>query len=277
MSVSPPTRLAAQSQQSVALLSGSTRSAGLAGAGVALPGDAGSVFVNPAALATIRHFAMEGSYEQYPAGTTLSSAAAAVRVGHFDYGIAAHALRPDAASGQPADVLALSALVFRFGMIALGTSLKYVRQGDAAPQVEAWAGDLGVTIALFDIFALGASRQNLGGDLGAGAHLPRSTRVGFTMNFVDPQGSARLLTTVEGQWEEGQSSVLVAGAEAGVIMGGGIGIIARVGVSGQSSSSVMSPLALGAGVAVGRLQLDYAYRSYDASGASHRFGVRWAR
>ena len=100
-------------------------------------------------------------------------------------------------------------------MIALGASVKYVREGDTAPQGESWAGDAGVAIALFDIFAIGASVQNLGGDLSTGADLPHRTRVGLTMNFVDPQGTARLCTTLEGQWPEGEASVVVAGAEGG--------------------------------------------------------------
>ena len=161
-------------------------------------------------------------------------------------------------------------------MIALGTSLKYVRQGAVAPQNETWAADAGVAIALFDIFALGVSVQNLDTKFGTGTRLPRRTRFGFTMNYVDPEGSARLLTTLEGQWLEGRSAVLVAGVEGGIVAGG-IGLIARVGVSGQSSSDA-SPVALGAGVALGRLQFDYAFRSYDApSGVVHRFGLRWAR
>ena len=278
LSASPPTRLPAQVAGDIASLSGSTRSAGLAGAGVALVGDAGSVFANPAAIASIRHLALEGSYEEYPAGATLSSAAAAVGFGPFAYGIGTHVLRPATELGRPTDVLALSAIVFRFGMIAVGTSVKYVREGLAVPQVEAWATDAGVAIALFDIFALGASVENIGGDLSAGAHLPRRTRFGFTMNFADPQGSGRLLTTVEGQWPEGRPSVIVAGAEGGMVTRGGIGLIARIGISGRTSSIDMSPLALGAGITLGRLRLDYAYRSTSTpSGAMHRLGVRWTR
>jgi hypothetical protein len=278
ISTYPPARLPAQVAGDVASLAGSTRAAGLAGAGVALVGDAGAIFANPAALASIRHLAVEGSYEEYPAGATLSSAAAAVGVGPFAYGVGAHVLRPASTTGQPSDVLAVSALVFRFGMIALGGSLKYVREGFAVPRVEAWGSDAGMAIALFDIFALGASVENLGGSLAAGAHLPRRTRVGFTMNFADPQGSGRLLTTIEKQWPEGRHSVLVAGAEGGMVTRGGVGVIARVGVSGQSSSIAMSPFAVGAGVALGRLQIDYAYRTYSApSGAMHRLGMRWTR
>jgi hypothetical protein len=273
MSAYPPTRLPAQAAAGVALLPGSARSEGLAGAGVALGGDAGSMFANPAGIARIHRYSLGASYEWYP-GVTLSSGAAALRVGRFDYGIGGQLLRP-AATESP-DLLGLSAIVYRFGMVAVGTSVKYVRQGPAAPQNEIWAADAGLAIALFDIFALGLSVQNLDIDSGAGAHLPRRTRFGITMNYVDPQGAVRLLTTLEGQWLEGRSAVLVAGAEGGIVLGG-VGVIGRVGVSGQSSSDA-SPIALGAAVSFGRLQIDYAYRSYDApSGVVHRFGLRWVR
>lgn len=270
----PPARLPAQAS-SIVSFPGSTRSAGLAGAGVALVGDAGAMFANPAAIATVRHVALDASFERFPLGTTLSSAAAAVRIARYNFGVAARVLRPSAASAQPTDLVLMSTLVFRFGMIAFAGSGKYVREGITTPQVVTYAGDVGVAMALFDILALGASVQNIGGDWGTGTHLPRRTRVGFTMNYVDPQGTFRLLTTLEGLWEVGRRSVIVAGAEGGVVTGGGIGIMARAGVSGQASD--LAPIALGAGIALGRVQLDYAYRSQDTpSGAVHRFGVRWA-
>src|SRR2546422_5152505 len=95
--------------------------------------------------------------------------------------------------------------------------------------------------------ALGASVQNIGGNRGGGARLPRRTRAGFTMNYVDPQGTFRLLTTVEGQWPEGYAAVLVAGLEAGVVARG-VGIVARVGATGHSAPSDASPVTVGGGV-----------------------------
>src|SRR5256712_9333555 len=70
--------LAAQSALNA--LPGSTRSAGLGGAGAALVGDAGALFANPAAIATVRRLAFEGSYEQYLGGTTRSAIAPAPKV-----------------------------------------------------------------------------------------------------------------------------------------------------------------------------------------------------
>src|SRR3989442_989160 len=140
---------------------------------------------------------------------------------------------------------------------------------------DAWAGDAGVAIAVFDIMALGASVQNIGGDRSGGARLPRRTRAGFTMNYVDPQGTFRLLTTLEGQWPEGHAAVLVAGLEAGVVARG-VGIVARVGATGHSAPSDASPTTVGGGVELGRLHVDYAYQGYDTPDAGGPpFGGGW--
>lgn len=277
LSVALPGRSSAQGEgEDVSLLPGSTRSAALAGAGVALVGDAASMFANPAGLATIRHAAVEASYARRPDGSTHSAAAAALRVGRFDYGAGALVLAPASGVSQPADVLGVSSLVFRFGLIALGASLKYVHQTVTGVAQDAWAGDAGMAIALFDIFALAGSVQNLGGDLGNGAHLPRRTRVGLTLNYVDPEGAVRLLTTLEGQWQTGQKAVLVAGLEGG-ITAGGIGILGRVGATGHAEPTTDSAISAGAGLELGRLHLDYAYLgSEGGSSGTHQVGVRWS-
>jgi hypothetical protein len=267
--------VAAQSEGGVAVLPGSARSAGMGGAGVALVGDAGSIFANPAGLATMRHAALEGFYERRPDDHTVSAAAGAVRVGRFNYGAGALLLSPASGHSQPSDVLALSTLVYRFGLIALGVSGKYVRQTVGGVEQDAWAGDAGLAIALFDIFALAASVQNIGGDLGDGTHLPHRTRVGLTLNYVDPQGSLRLLTTLEGQWQTDRSAVLVAGAEGG-IRAGGIGILGRIGATGQPEQSIESAVSFGGGLELGRVHLDYAYRGSDnPNGGTHQVGIRW--
>src|SRR2546425_3745764 len=110
--------LAAQSALNA--LPGSTRSAGLGGAGAALVGDAGALFANPAAIATVRRLAFEGSYEQYLGGTTFGAGAMALRVGRFDWGVGAQALGD--ASFSAADLLGVSSLVFRTGRLEEHTS-----------------------------------------------------------------------------------------------------------------------------------------------------------
>src|SRR5206468_808012 len=240
--------LAFQSEGSiVAVLPGSTRSAGLGGAGAALVGEAGAVFANPAGIATIRHLSIEGSYEPYLVGTAVSAAALALRVGRVTWGFGAQTLDygtepeivPDPATGgrrgmatgatfHPYEALAVSSLVVRRGFMAFGVSAKYSRQDIGAAVSDGWAGDVGIAIAIFDIAALGVSVQNMGGDVGAGGGLAGRTRAGLTLNYTDPQGVYRLLTTLEAQWTRDRSAVLIQGIEGGVVRNG-VGVLGRVG------------------------------------------------
>jgi hypothetical protein len=266
--------LSAQAGSVLALAPGSARAAGMGGAGAAIVGDAGAIFANPAALATVHHLVVEASYESYPSGSRLSTGAVALRVSRFTWGAGAAALGPSYTS---ADVLGVSTLVFRTGIVALGATAKYARETIGGARVDAWAGDAGLAFAVFDLMALGVSVQNLGGDFGpaaGGAHLPRRTRAGFTLNYVDPQGSSRLLTTLEGQWPSGGSAFVVLGMEGGVVARG-MGVLGRVGYVGHSGVTSASPFTAGASVELGRLHLDYAYRADDALGARHRMGLRW--
>ena len=291
----PSGRLAAQSEGSIlTAIPGSTRAAALGGAGAALVGDAGAIFANPAGIATIRHLAIEGSYEPYLAGTALSTAALALRVGKLTWGFGAQALDygsepeivPDPATGgrrgmatgatfHPYQALAATSLVYRRGFIALGVTGKYDREQVAAEIRDAWAGDVGLAIAVFDIAAFGVSVQNLGGDLGGGALLPRRTRGGLTLNYTDPQGTFRLLTTLEGQWTRGHSAVLVQGIEVGVVTSG-VGLEGRAGYATRPAITDASRFSVGGGIVLGRLALDYAFHAYNAlGGGTHRVGLRW--
>src|SRR5437763_539020 len=166
LTAGPPVRLTAQSGSVLAGLPGSTRAAGLRGAGAALVGDAGGVFSNPAGIATIRHLSFEGAYQRSAYGTTVGSGALA-------------------------------------------------------------------------------------------------------------QGAYRLLTTLEGQWPSGAGGLVIVGVEGGVVTHG-VGIVGRVGYGGRSGATPASRSSYGAGLELGRLHLDYAYRAFDApAGGTHRFGLQW--
>lgn len=295
LSVLPSYRLSAQTEGSIlTILPGSTRSAALGGAGAALVGDAGAMFANPAGIATIRHLSIEGSYEPYLAGSAVSAAALALRVSRFTWGFGAQALDygsepvivPDPATGgrrgmttgasfHPYEALAATSLVYRRGFAALGVTAKYDRQQIGAEVSDAWAGDVGVAIAVFDIMAVGVSVQNLGGDLGGEALLPRRTRAGLTLNYTDPQGTFRLLTTLEGQWTRDYRAVLIQGLEGGIVASG-VGLIARLGYATRPAVTDASRVTFGAGVVLGRLAMDYAFQAYDVlGGGTHRVGLRW--
>jgi hypothetical protein len=254
------------------------RTAGLNGAGVALVGDAGAVFVAPAALATIRHIATEGAYRPLPGGAMLGSAALGWRLGQFDVGLGGRMVRADPTDGavRPWDGLAVGALVYRFGIIALGASGKYVHRETAVSRTYGVSGDLGVAIAIFDIMAFGFAVQNVSGNWQdtSSVVLPRDTRLGFTMNYTDPQEAFRLLSTVEVQWREGLPARGVLGVEGGVVVGG-VGLLGRVGLAGRPDRIGTGRVALGGTLALGWLDLDYAFRPDDVGDrAAHVVGLR---
>jgi len=290
-----PRPLAAQTEGSiVAARSGSTRAQALADAGVALAGDPGSVFANPSAIATIRHWAIEGSFESYLEGASYTTAAFAARLGQFTVGLGGQALVfgnepeivPDPASGgrrgvatgasfTAADVLGLSSLVYRFKLFAVGVSAKYARQSIADWSADAWAADVGLTVAVFDLAAIGAAVQNIGGHFGNGASLPTRSRVGMLLNFTDPQGAFRALSSFEGRWTEDAAAIFAIGLEMGVHPSG-IGVLGRVGFQTPGEPTDRSPWSVGGGVILGSLRLDYAYGDFDVLGSgTHRVGLRW--
>jgi hypothetical protein len=224
----------------------------------------------------------------------VSAAAVALRVSRFTWGFGAQALDygsepvivPDPATGgrrglatgasfHPYEALASTSLVYRRGFAAIGVTAKYDRQQIGADVSDAWAGDVGFGIAVFDIMAIGVSVQNLGGDLGDDARLPRRTRAGLTLNYTDPQGTFRLLTTLEGQWTRDRSAVLVQGLEGGVVTGG-VGLVGRLGYATRPAVTDASRVTFGGGLVLGRLAMDYAFQAYDVlGGGTHRVGLRW--
>ena len=263
------------------------RKAGFNGAGVALMGDAGSVFINPAGLATIRRIAVEASYRPIENGTYLASGALAWRIGQFDVGFGGRYFDlgpspgtwlPGAPAGaEPAyESLAVGSLIYRFGIIAIGGTGKYYRQRLGQSIDKAISMDAGIALAFFDIAALAFSIQNVGGNWidSTGVTLSRLSRFGFTMNYVDPLESFRLLSTIEVQWPEGGSARAVIGGEAGIVLSG-VGIVGRAGYASRTAPSSNADFTFGGTLTLGRFLLDYAYRPDDLNGVdAHIAGLR---
>jgi hypothetical protein len=271
----------------VLTLPASVRSVGMSGAGVALVGDAGAVFSNPAALATIRHVALEGGYRSAPGGARLVTGALGWRLSQFDLGIGgryfdlgtdpSQYVGPEAPAGSNArEALGVASLVYRYGLLAFGVSGRYARRSIDSVHVRGYSGDAGLALALFDIMALAFSVQNVGGNWrqSSALEMPRLTRLGFTMNYVDPQESFRLLSTVEVQWPDGRSARFVAGVEAGIVIEG-VGVVGRVGYGGESPGLPNAKFSWGGTVNIGSFKVDYAYRDRDLfDEPAHHFGIR---
>lgn len=264
----------------------SVRFAGLNGAGAALVGHAGTVFTNPAGLATIRNVALEGSYQSAPLDQYIAAAALGWRLRQFDLGVGVQYYDFGATAGTPApgatrdnEVLGVGSLVYRFGLIALGMSGKYVRQTVGGTMTEGAGVDAGLAIAVFDIMALGFAVQNIGGNLQSDSPIPmqRLSRFGFTMNYVDPQETFRLLSTLEVQWPAGQSNRFVFGVETGIVLSG-VGLVGRVGYASRPSHGTdRKTFTFGATVELTQLKVDFAYEPYGlADERTQRIGVRLA-
>lgn len=273
------------------------------GAYAAVVGDEGSVFVNPAGMAPIHRVSMGISYERGFFGTTLSTGAAAVRVGRFDLGLGVMYLDlggdsvviPDPSTGGSSGMttgetigawngMAVGAVAYRRGMISIGASVKYLQEsiglGTTSAATSGVTGDLGVAIALFDIMALGFTAQNLAGRItssGVPIPLPRTSRFGIAMNFVDPQGTGRFMVTSDLINPPGGDAWWAVGFEAGVVAGG-VGLLGRAGLAAGRGPSDRKGYSLGGAVVVRGLRVEYAYQGFDTMDTgAHRFGVRWGR
>ncbi len=290
----------------VLALPATTRALGLDGAYTGVVGDDGSLFVNPAGLASIRKVALGMSYQSYLLDSYLASGDVIVRAGRFDLGFGVNMLdygqdtvyRPDPAFGGDRGVAdpggamvgaysaeAVGAIAYRFGMFSVGASAKYLKDHLTIPDTTLYDAsgfgfDAGAALAVFDIAAFGVVVQNIGGDLktstGTPAPLPRTVRVGFSLNLVDPQGTPRLM--VVGDWvsPRGSSNYWVFGVEGGLVSDG-VGLLGRAGVAAGRAPSDQRSLVFGGSLVFHNLQLDYGYQGFSTlGGGTSRVGVRWA-
>lgn len=274
-------------QPVVLYLPPTVRSSALNGAAAALVGDAGAVFANPAGLATIRHMAVEAAYRTLPTPDAfVGSVAFAWRVRQFDLGVGARYadfgtqpetyVGPAAAGVAARDALGAASLVYRFGMIAMGvTAKRFARRLDGEGE-RGTSGDAGIAVAFFDIMALGFAVQNIGGNWHRGSRLdlPRLSRLGFTMNYTDPQESFQLRSVLEFQWPQAESARFVGGGEAGMVLAG-LGVVGRVAYGSRSLLGGGADVTYGATVTMGRMDVDWAYRRADLLGRpAHQVGLR---
>lgn len=256
----------------------SVRAAGLGGAGVALSGDASSTFINPAGLATIRNIAIEGALQRYPDGSAEVLAAGALRLFQFDLGGGVHYLRYSDTSSVKDNLQWSASGVYRFGLIALGGTLKYVSLEDSTGQVRRSATtDAGLGLHVFDIMTLAFTVRNIGSwrVTGGPLQLPVSKHAAFAFNFVDPQLTARLLATVEVAWQDRAPRRTVIGVEAGAVVGK-VGVVGRVGYGAPPEGAGQKQVSLGGGLVLSRFDIDYAWQRRTKLGREiHRLGFRF--
>jgi hypothetical protein len=274
--------LEAQERPVPAVLSypANVRSAGLAGAGAAMIGYAGSVFNNPSGLAPIRSLSVEAAVAHLPDGPTYTMGAAAVRVGSFNVGGGYQYLRFPKGGPVYDNLSWTGALVYRWSGLSFGSAAQYVSVEDSSGAISrAITSDLSTTVAFFDIAALALSVQNVGDVTisNPGLRLPRTVHLGFSLNLLDTYSNGRLLATIETVWRQGEERRTVVGVEAGAVFYG-LGVVARVGTGGEPGTPVtpFSTTTYGGSIVAGKARLDYAYQKQSALGRGvHLFGIRW--
>jgi hypothetical protein len=260
----------------ITLLPPTARSAGLAGASTALVGDAGTVFVNAAGVAIVRRAALEGMVGRIPDPAAPTSLAGTVRVGQFHVAAGYQHLSLAEGSPQVENTLLVGSVVYRFGLFAFSGAAKRVTVRDSsAVTSSATTGDISVIIAVFDIAALSFSVQNIGQpELAPGMVLPAITRLGSSLNLVDPQGTFRLLGTLEVVWTDGFGTRTIIGGEAGLVFNK-IGVEARLGYGSQGPLEGQSNWSLGGTLVLGPVDVDYAFQEESVFGSrAHRLGIR---
>ena len=281
LSAVAPARAQVSPAPPVPALSGipaSVRVAGLAGAGVAMPGYAAGIFENPSAIGPIRTLSLEAAYARLPDDSWYTAGAAAVRAGSTNFGGGYRYLRYYDGGPVRDNLSWIAAGVLRVQGVALGASANYVALQDSGGTVyRTVTSDAGVTLAFFEIAAVGVAFHNLAryGVSGPKLSLPASTHVGFSLNLIDSYTNGRLLATVETIWTPEEPHRTIVGLEGGAVIHG-IGLVARIGTGAPPAHSTMSRTAYGASLVVANARLDYAYQAQSAVGRSiHLFGVRW--
>lgn len=256
------------------------RSAGLAGAGVAMLGYAGSMFHNASGLAPIRALSLEGSYARLPDRSTYTMGSAAARVADFNLGAGYQYLRFPRGGPVYDNLTWVGALVYRWGGFSVGTAGRYVSLEDSARTISrAMSTDLSATVAFFDIAALALSAQNVGNwtITDPGLELPTAWRLGLSLNLLDTYSNGRLLATVETVWTEGRERRTMVGLEGGVVFYG-LGLVARVGTGGEPGTRLnpLSTSTWGGSLVAGQARVDYAYQKRSQIGRNvHLVGIRW--
>lgn len=258
----------------------SVQAAGLAGAGVGIPGYAGALFVNPAGIAPVRVLSIETGFSRTPDRSTYAMAAAAGRIGRFSLGVGGRYLRFPGSSTTYDNLSWAGALAYRLGGLAFGASTKYVSvEARNGPVIRSLTADLAAQVAFFDIAALAVSLQNLGevNVSGDGLHLPEALHLGMSFNLLDTYSNGRLLATLESVWSEGDRGRTVVGLEAGAVVSG-LGLVGRIGSGRQPglAGGLLSNTTFGGSLLLGRARLDYAYQKHSALGRDvHLAGIRW--
>jgi hypothetical protein len=278
------------------------RASAMSGAYTAATLDADVLFYNPAGAASLAA-AASVSYQRHVEDIGLATGAGAYRFGNIvlgasaiflDYGEIREFIPDPDFGGQTgiptgnmvgaSEVAArlTGALPLADGRLNIGASLGYVSTDLAGTGRGTPFLDVGGQYLLSGL-TLGAAVRNIGGALSgsgvADADLPMEARLGAMYQFARETGFGGAVSADLVSGINGGTTGLIAGFEAGLLprAASRVGAVARVGYDTGVGEAGQGALALGGGVSLGPLAVDYAWQNFDLFGSLHRIGVRWSR
>jgi hypothetical protein len=268
------------------------RAEGLGEAFSAVTDDAVSLYWNPAGLASqpehggsavLMHAPyVDSGYYDYLAASHNTGALGAWGVGvqYFTPGSIVETDRGGAEYGEfrPYDMAASLGYANSIGGFSLGVAAKYI-QSKIISSAQTFAADLGLmtpTIAN-DRLRFGLVAQNLGGKMKfdeTDEDLPLTFRVGSALSLTD-----RWLLSIDGVMPNDNQPYANAGTEYRWPIGEQSSLAGRVGFNSRSFGDIdgLSGLAVGLGMNLPRVSVDYAFLPMGQLGLTHRvsLGLRW--
>ncbi|MBU1318839.1 MAG: PorV/PorQ family protein [candidate division Zixibacteria bacterium] len=265
-------------RESLFVLGAGTRALGMGGAFSAIPGDVSSVYWNPACLSLLEYRQLIWTHVTLYEETSYDFAAAAwpildfgtIGVGGMKIGTGGIEFRDeygplgtyDYSNGQY--WLSYARSIYRW--IHGGANIKLVDQSLAGFSSSTASIDAGLLLQPFSMVSFGVNVQDvIAGKmklLRAEEGIPYNIKFGAAVNWMNAERSFGVIAAMDFDKTEGQPASRHFGAELMFMKY----MLVRGGYDRED-------ITFGAGIRYRLLGADYAYKSNDVLGASHRFGL----
>ncbi len=256
----------------------SARAASLGESFTAVQNDVAGLHYNPASLGTLEsgHASflyekglIEDAYGHFMIGAPLRSGGWALSVGYYNGGeIALFDGTTESSVIAQQDYTATVGYGRKFGQVSLGLAGKYLRSELVERySADAYAGDIGLQMAVTPRFNMGAALQNYGTELKfleQGDSLPRTTRVGASYLLFSGQNPTTLFLDAPYYMNEKEFA-----PAAGLDVSFGLFSVR----AGYRKRSDINEYSLGAGFMLGRSSLDYAFGLANELDSTHRVSL----
>jgi hypothetical protein len=248
------------------------------------------VFANPAAVRLVAGLSLSAA--RYGSASTLGTGATATAIGRVGLAVGVQWLEYAANGAFPAsprdlterrmvDAASLAvtaALSYPVRGFRVGAAVKYVEERPGAIRVGGTAVDLGLQRDLGRV-TTGLAVRNLGSSLSIGAltaEAPTQVALGVMTTRVPLGVWFDLIGATEVTWERDGDLAPAAGFELAYLPLEGWQVALRAGARRVETAGETHPLpvALGGGVTLDRVTVEYAWEPYRGRGAVHRVGLR---